>query len=181
MKKTGEPRGQMFSGELLIALVVALAAIILILGLWSSSTREVLETEGFKDMEEAGVDAAEELVRTPGIPSDWGVENVTSLGLANESRILMPHKIRSFIEYMSNDVSTLCSGGMNYECNLHMLGMGGYQFWFNLTYMNGSTVNAEGTPAWTGVRPGSGNNTITIVRTAILEGKVTKMYLTVWR
>jgi hypothetical protein len=181
MAESPASRGQLFSGEFLMSLVLFMAALIMVLGLWSNSTAEILRAEGMRTMEDMGVDASEALMRTPGIPSDWGVQNVTSLGLANESRVLLPAKVKAFSHYLSDNQSDLCVDGKNYECNLHMLGIGGYDMYFNLTYLNGSTVVIDGVPSYAGRRPVNDTEKMTVVRTALLNGEITRAYLTVWR
>jgi hypothetical protein len=176
-------RGQVFSGEFLLSFLMFIAALALVLNVWNTTIGEVLGTEGMRTMEELGVDAAEELVRTPGTPLQWDEWNVTSLGLANMSRVLVDLKIKAFVHYMSDNQTDLCptAGATNYDCNLHMIGISGYDAYFNISHLNGSTVDVNGTMAFTGRPPSGAWRKITILRTAILNDEIVKVYLTVWR
>jgi hypothetical protein len=174
-------RGQIFSGEFILGFVLFTLALGIMLMLWNNSMKDVLGSYSVQDMEDAGVDAAETLVRTQGVPSDWNESNVVSLGLANDSRILRTQKVKMFVHYMSMDDSDLCPGTKNYDCNLHMLGLGGYDFLFNLSYINGSTVVIDGKKTLAGRAPVNETDRVTVVRSVIINDEITKLYLTVWR
>lgn len=174
-------RGQMFSGEFLLALVTFMAAFIVAMSMWSTTLRETMESENVRMMENSAVDAAENLIRTPGVPANWTVEEVASIGLANRSRVLLERKVADFVYYMSDTNSSLCSGGSNYECNQYRLGMGGYNFYFNMTYMNGSTVAAQNVSAYTGRRPVNETDVVTVTRSAIYNDEISRIYFMVWK
>jgi hypothetical protein len=178
--KTGN-LGQVFSGEFILAFLMFMMALIIIFTIWGNSTREVMGGESMHGMEEMAVDAAEQLVRTPGSPSDWGPQNVTSLGLANESRILLPSKVLMFIRYINDSVTDPPCTQSNYECNLHMLGIGGYDVFFNVSYLNGTTVKIDDNNIMSGKYPVNDTEKITVVRTALLNDEVSRIYLTVWK
>jgi hypothetical protein len=173
--------GQVFSGEFILAFLMFMASLIIIFGLWGNFTRDIIHGESMKSMEETAVDASEQLVRTPGSPPDWGRGNVTSIGLANESRILLPSKVKSFVRYMSTSAADPPCTQSNYECNIYMLGMGDYDVFFNISYLNGTTVTLDGTPVYAGKPSVNETNKITVVRTAILNDEISRVYLTVWK
>ena len=181
MPRSDTGKGQVFSGEFLLSFVLFLTALILLLSLWTSSTRDVLTYERRKTMEELGVSAAEKLIRTPGYPDEWNASSVTSVGLANVSRILSPRKIIEFTKLTDDSSAGSCGAGSSYECNVHMLGIGGYDFSFNLTYLNGSTVVLDGYPASSGRFKVDEKEAVTITRTAILNDDIVRMYFTIWR
>lgn len=175
-------RGQSFSGEMLLAFAIFLACLILVLTLWDNSMRDVLSSENRRLMEEAGVTAAEKLIRTPGTPADWNRSHVASIGLANESRFLMPHKVKEFVRMMDDSEPGLCGAGMSkYGCNSYMLGMGAFHFKFNMTHLNGSVVKTGGVPAEAGRLWENSTDSLTIVRTALLGDEIVRIRLTVWR
>jgi hypothetical protein len=173
--------GQVFSGEFIVGFMLFMTALIVLLNLWSTTTREVLATESQATLEEYGVEAAEKLVRTPGTPLDWTIGDVESLGLANESRMLMPTKVLNFTHLMSDNKTDLCGPETNYDCNLYMLGLRGYNFYLNITYLNKTTVEMDGVSAHTGRLPVGEKDKITVLRTALLQDAITRVYLTVWR
>ncbi len=175
-------RAQMFSGDFLLGFVLFFAAFTLILGLWGTTTREILSSENYLAMEDAGSDAIEKLVRTEGSPADWGETSASSIGLANQSRILNSNKVVSFTRMMRDDETGDCGGGYTkYECNGHLLGLGGYAFRLNMSYINGTTLSLNGTGIVTGRAPIGDSYSLTLDRTALLGGEIVKVYLTVWR
>ncbi|MBD3388770.1 MAG: hypothetical protein GF416_06850 [Candidatus Altiarchaeales archaeon] len=182
-KMKAQSKGQVFSGEFLIAFMLFMAGLMLILHLWDLSTRDLFQAEDQRTMAEFGVEAAEKLIRTPGTPENWVLDNVTSLGLSNKSRVLVPYKLLEFKHFMDHGQTDLCSlpGGSNYECNLYLLGIGGYDFYFNLTYLNGSVVEVDGEAMGVGRVPSNDTEAMTITRTAVLDGEITRLYFTVWR
>jgi hypothetical protein len=174
-------RGQVFSGEFILAFLLFMTSLIIIFTIWGSTTRDVMRGENMLSLEETAVDAAEQLVRTPGSPTNWGVGNVTSVGLANESRVLLPSKVKSFIRFISTSAADPPCAGSNYECNINMLGMGDYDVFFNISFMNGTTEVLDGTAIYAGKPPINESNKITVVRTALLNDEISRVYLTVWR
>jgi len=175
-------RGQSFSGEFLVGFVMFMGCLILLLAMWNNSTKDVLITERKMIMSEQGVNAIEKLVRTPGTPDNWGVGNVTSLGLVNNSRILMPEKVKAFVRLMSDTDNDLCKPGIpNYECNAYLLGMGGFQFRFNMTYMNGTVAIVNGTRAETGRWWDNYTDSLALTRTAILGDEIVRIRFIIWR
>lgn len=176
-------RAQIFSGEFIISFLVFITAFSLLIGLWGTSTRDIFAAESSRTMEDLGTDAAEALVRTPGVPENWTATDVTSLGLANGSRTLSERKVKEFMLYMNDSDDSLCpvAGATNYDCNLYMLGIGGYDAYFNLSYLDGSTAVVNGTKAYAGRKPQNQTDEVTIMRTVILNDEIARLYVTVWR
>ncbi len=175
-------RGQAFSSEMLVAFSIFIACLILVLALWNNSTRDILVGENRKKLVDAGTAAAEKLVRTPGSPKGWNETFVTSLGLVNDSRVLVSGKVGAFVHMMDDNQNDLCQAGIpNYECNAYRLGMGSYQFLFNMTYLNDSVVVIDGTPAVTGRFWDNHTDSLSIMRTALLDDSIVRIKLTVWR
>ncbi len=173
----------MFSGEFILSFLMFMTAFALLLGLWGASTRDIFQAESARTMEDLGTDAAEALVRTPGVPGNWTASDVSSLGLANDSRVLSERKVLEFMLYMNDSDDSLCpvAGATNYDCNLHMLGIGGYDAYFNVSSLDGSTLVLNGTEAYAGRRPQNQTDEVTVMRTVLLNDEITRLYVTVWR
>lgn len=175
--------GQVFSSEFLLAYFIFMTVLVLSVLLWYNTTRDITEVEAYKVMDSDSSDAAEQLVKTQGIPSAWTKNNVASVGLANESRILDGEKISNFIELMNTTRhESLCGAGnhSNYDCSRHLLGLAAYDFHFNLSYLNGSVVVVDGMDAVTGRLPQNQSRLITVIRNALYDGEMVKLTLTVW-
>jgi hypothetical protein len=174
--------GQIFSGEFVVSYLIFLVVLMLLLYLWNTTTRGILDSDTQYSINEASVDVAEQLVRTPGNPFNWTARNVSSIGLANESRRLMRYKIIEFIRMLNTSDTSLCDGGNpNYECNRYLLGLGNYELYFNLTYINKTTVVLNDTQCYVGRPPVNETRKITVVRAALIDEDIVLLYLTVWK
>ncbi len=176
-------KAQIFSGEFLLAYFIFMTVLALALLLWYNTTRDVASVESYKLMEEKAVDAAEQLVRTAGIPENWNKTNVVSVGLANESRILSAEKIASFLELMNASAQDgLCNDPSlsNYECSRNMLGLSEYDFQYTIDYLNGSPLYINGKEAVTGRAPANETRMMAVQRSALLNGTTVRATLTVW-
>ncbi len=124
---TPDARGQVFSGEFLLAYLLFIAALSMTLYLWDATTRGMQEAEERYDLERIAVDVAEQLVRTPGSPIDWNESNVQALGLADRNRgRMITDRLYQFADLM--DIPSL-----GYEENKHLLGIGRYEFYFKVS------------------------------------------------
>ena len=173
-------KSQLFSGEFLVSYLIFTTALVIVLYMWDSNLSEINAAERQQDMSDLGVKATEQLLRTPGSPRNWTADNFTVLGLANESRVLQRDKIAGFVFIMSATNNSLCLNATNYECNRYLLGLGRYDFAFNLTYMNDTTVRINNTLSFAGKYAVNETRRITVVRTAILDDNLVKLYFTVW-
>lgn len=173
-------KAQLFSGEFFIAFFIFMIVLTMALFLWYTTIWEVTKAENFYDMEETAIDAIEQLVRTQGHPLDWGVENVTNVGLANGSRFLDGDKVLTFVDMMNVSKNDLCNTGSNYQCYRYLLGTGKFDFYFNVTYLNGTTYILGGTEIFAGEVQVDKLQRITIVRTGILDNETVRIKLTVW-
>ncbi|VVB52117.1 Uncharacterised protein [uncultured archaeon] len=166
--------GQMYAGEFVISYFIFMIVLSLAFYMWGNTTQGLMESETFYAIEDAAVETAETLVRTPGNPSDWNASTVTSIGLADESRILNSNKIMAMAALLNN------SNG-NYEANRYLLGVGQYDMYVNLTYLNGSTLLINGAQAVAGSPPVNSTYQLTIVRTAIVNDTVVRIIVTAWQ
>lgn len=177
-----DEKGQVFSGELLLAYAIFTLALILVVYMWSSVVGDIFESEGMYDLENAAMDMSETLMKTPGVPETWNKSNVDAVGLVNTSRSLGEEKVLYFIDLMdSNLYDSNCGGGIsNYECNKHLTGIGVYDFYLSMEYLNGSVVSINGRPCTTGKQPASETKKITVTRTGLLNTTIVKTRITVW-
>ncbi|RLI90509.1 MAG: hypothetical protein DRO89_05745 [Candidatus Altiarchaeales archaeon] len=185
-------KAQVLSGEFILASAIFLFVLTSIFLLWSTTTRNIAESEIMYEMDEVATNAIEKLIRTSGYPDDWEsippieIDNVSALGLATESRILDKEKVLKFLYIMSNTSSdnpcNLSSPETisNYECNKHFLGIGRYDFYLDITYLNGTIVNIKGKSCTTGLIPGNTEYMLTKRRNALLDGDIVKVTLTVF-
>jgi hypothetical protein len=134
------------------------------------------------DIESTAVDVSENLVRTPGIPENWTRYDVKTIGLSNSSRNLNEDKLLDFFYLMNATLyNNSCSGAIsNYECNKHLTGIGVYDFYFTMEYLNETPVSLGGRDSTTGLQPSQDTKKITMVRTSLLNTTIVRLKVTVW-
>lgn len=173
----------MVSAELMVAYIVFTIVLIIVVYLWGSVVFDILAAEDLSDIEGAAVDVSENLVRTAGIPENWSRADVKTIGLCNSSRNINEDKLSDFIYMMNTSLyNNSCGGGIsNYECNKHLTGIGNYDFYFAMEYINDSTLSLRGIPCTTGMRPSQDTKKVTMVRTSQLNMTIVRIRLTVWK
>jgi len=166
-------KGQLFSGEFLLAYVIFAVVLTMVLLLWTNTTGNINAAEEMYDMERLAVDVSEKLMKTPGFPEDWTTADVMSVGLVNDSGDMDPEKVMGFVALMGNET--------NYEDNKHLLGIRLYEFYFYLENLSGSVVSVNGTPCVTGKSPVNETGRFTMKRAGVFNNTVVRSVLTVWR
>ena len=185
--KLNNKRAQSSAAEFLIGYFIFFLVLTLAIALWSSTTSRIENSERIYEFEETCINVAEKLVKTTGVPQNWSREDVTVIGLAENPRILSQDKLLEFLNIMNDTSSDIhlqpessCSGLSNYECNKDMLGAGKYEFYFNLTDINGTTVQSGNITYVTGRRPVNDTQGIPITRTAVLDNEVAVIHMVFW-
>jgi hypothetical protein len=180
-------RGQILSSEFIIAAVIFMFVLGAILFMWTTTTLQINQSELVYTMDESATSAAEKLVRTGGLPRNWSkldADDIAAIGLVNESRILDLGKLDRFLEMMNDsglpsDHDNPCGFSdpliNNYGCNKHFLGLGKYDFHFNMTYLNGTFIGQTGVQV-----PSDADFIISKRRTALLNDRVVIITLSVW-
>ncbi len=176
-------KGQATSWEFLLACLIFFFTLATAISLWKSTTDRISESERFNVFDDTAVNVAEKLVRTRGAPENWTRNNVYVVGLADEPRMLNRSKVGEFLVLMNdssfvntcNDVSI-----SNYKCNKNLLGVGRFDFYFNMTDINGTTIVLNNMTCKAGQTPPFDVDQITIPRTGILDGTIVRIKLTLW-
>jgi len=171
--RSSRKKGQAFSTEFLLAYLIFSLVLVLAFYLWNTTTADIIESKNRYEIEDKAVESAEKLLRTRGIPADWSVGDVESIGLASESRILDSGKVLDFVILMN-------SSNSNYENNKWLLGIGKYDFYFNLTYINGSTMSINDTLCSAGRKAVNETSMITVRRTGLINNEIAIIILTLW-
>ncbi|MFH0860477.1 MAG: hypothetical protein V1921_04700 [Candidatus Altiarchaeota archaeon] len=175
-------RSQLFGGEFFFAFFIFMMILTIIFFMWSYTLREIRKSNDFVDMQETAVNIGEQLLRTPGNPENWTAANAISVGLSNESRNLVGDKILRFIDMMDQSkYDNSCAGNIsNYYCSKYLLGVGKYDFHFQMTYLNGTVFQVYGRDAITGMEAVNETNIITVQRSALYESQIVRIVLTLW-
>jgi hypothetical protein len=173
-------RGQVVSWEFLLACTIFFFTLATAVTHWKSTTDKISESERFNVFDDTAVNVAEKLVRTRGVPENWPGQTVYVVGLADEPRMLNRSKVSAFLVLMNDSSNDSCGDISNYKCNKNLLGVGKFDFYFNMTDINGTTIIINNMTCTAGQFPPPDVDQITIPRTGILDGGIVRIKLTLW-
>ena len=160
-------KAQLWSLDFAASVVIFFFAVGLLIFFFNHYVSQSYEQSEFIEMQEIAIKTSDALVRFPGIPSDWGANNVTTLGLASQENVLDSGKLTAFISMDVEKARTLL--------------VGPYQFYFELSYLNDTIAQVNGTNATIGALPTAANVTVPITRYVIYENQFAQAQLIVWR
>src|SRR3989344_7361296 len=100
-------KGQLFSSDFIISVVIFSAAIMLLLPLWNDINYQIADAEAKKDLQIAVSSISDLLVKSPGSPSNWTPTDVKSLGLSNTRRVINLTKFESLRQLNYSAVKAL--------------------------------------------------------------------------
>lgn len=168
-------KGQLFSGDIAIATVVFLAALALAFFLWNSATDDINRAEQLRNLQKVASETIEQLIRTPGIPEDWNYYTVQVPGLATKDREINSTKVLAFIDLMNSTNST------HYGENKYLMGLGEYDFYMDVTELDGDTLTINGIPFIAGKLLSGATDSISMPRTAIFNGDIVRINFVIWK
>jgi hypothetical protein len=122
-------RGQAFSVDFVAALFIFLLAVTVLFARWIRTVAEIEQTRRLNELVDLAYSASHVWFR-PGVPERWSPSNIVSLGLQNDHQ-LNQTKIRSLWQ-------------LGYERVRELLGLATYEFYFELTDVNGSVTMVGG-------------------------------------
>lgn len=191
-----DERAQILSSELIMSAFLFSLIIILAFVSWDTTIKSILRSETLHEMDSLSTNAVEKLARTSGFPGDWAslpVDNVSSMGLSGESRVLDQGKVLRFVDLMVDEMCTNISNNpcynvsdsstyniTKYECNRHFLGMGRYDFYFTITDLDENVVVLESLNCSAGRSPVDADYMVNVKRSAILNEGVVKISFIGW-
>lgn len=115
MLSNGKKRGAIFSSDLMAAVVIFIIAFGVIYATWNSILGSTVDVER-REMELTAMRAAEELVMSPGYPSNWEKDgNAVVIGLVRLNRRIDSAKLNALL-------------GMDYEMSRERMGIAGYDY-----------------------------------------------------
>ena len=167
-------KGQLFSGDITTATMVFLLALALSVFIWDSSVEDINNAENLRNMEKVASETVEQLIRTPGVPEDWNYYTVQVVGLSSEDRIIDSSKATEFLELMNSSTT-------DYDDNKHKLGLGIYDFYVNVTDINGTLVQVNGIDFIAGKEPTNSYTTLSVFRTAVYNDIIIRFNFVIWR
>jgi hypothetical protein len=176
-------KGQVSSGEIVLAYFIFFIALTTAVTMWVNEIDHIRTNNRFSDFEDAASDISEKLVRTRGIPSNWDENNVATIGLADEPRVLSPSKISMFVDLMNDSKASTnpdCAGDSNYNCSKSLLGVGKYDFYITIENLNGTIISVDNKTVIAGRYPVEETDKLTITRPSIVNNSIVQVKLTLW-
>jgi len=119
--------------DLIISIVIFLTVLLPLFFVWSYINSQNQQQMLFDDTENLAFSVSDSLIRTKGMPDDWNSSNVNSIGLASQENVLNSTKVGYF----------LAMGNSDYNKTRAIL-TGRYDFFFNLTDINGTSYGTIG-------------------------------------
>ncbi|MFA6065509.1 MAG: hypothetical protein WCW44_00860 [archaeon] len=116
-------RGQISSIDLLVAILLFVLIFFSMRNIWIDNLSSALiESDKFQ-LQVLSNEAIDSLLNTPGYPLSWNAQNVELIGLADKQNVINSIKLAQF-------------KSMNYETAKSKLGLGLYEFSFDLNSIN---------------------------------------------
>ncbi len=122
-------KGQMFSMDYLVSVVIFTLVLLILLPTWSTVNQQIADAESRKQLQVISISVAELFLRSPGNPMNWTNESVSSIGLANEAHII-------------NATKVLGLRSVNYDAAKALLGLNPYNFTLNFTNSRGYLITS---------------------------------------
>ena len=161
-------RGQVWSTDFVISAVIFLLALALVVFAWNYSSLRISQQNELVPAESTLIMVSDALIRTPGIPQDWNITSVTSIGLASDENVLDTDKLDMFIN-------------MSYEYSKSILGLERYHYYFRLLHLNGSVIqNQYGQNLTAGQYPNGSVLTVPIQRHVLYNSTIAKLDFMLW-
>ncbi len=120
-------KGQIWSLDFVTSIVVFMVAFIPLFFIWTYVNTQSQQQILFDQVETLTLSISDSLIRTKGFPEGWNTSNVNLMGLASEENVLNSTKVSYFF----------AMGNSEYNRTKAIL-TGGYDFFFNLTDINGT-------------------------------------------
>ncbi len=150
------------------SMVIFSTALLVVFFAWSYATQQNQQQLSYNIMENAATSASDSLVRHPGLPEDWNETTVLSIGLAASENVINESKAESFLKIDDYTIKKL-------------LGIGNYDFYFEIRYDNGSLAyTPSGQALQKGMYPTTASVIIPAERHVIYMDRIANMMLLVW-
>lgn len=126
---------------------------------------------GLRDLELRSQPALNVLMSTKGSPDDWetmGCAQIKALGFMSEPGIISGQKLKAL-------------ASLDYNCSQALLGIRGYNFYFDARDADGNLLNIDGVSITVGYEPPAGSDAIFSERKAWVDSSyIATITLGVW-
>ncbi|MEM7815533.1 MAG: hypothetical protein QXN71_00240 [Candidatus Aenigmatarchaeota archaeon] len=162
-------KAQIWSMDFGASLLIFISAMVILLFAWSYVMQQNQQQILLNSMESTAMGISDSLVRQPGIPNEWNETTVETIGLAVRENVLNETKVGYFVNMDSETIKTI-------------LGISGYNFYFEIRYSNGTLAEVPGgSKAVTGnYPPQSASFSVPSERYVIYDEKPARLKFILW-
>lgn len=133
MKHSYKRKAQVWSLDFIVSLVLFMSVLGPLFFVWSYVNTQSQQQILFERTENLALSISDSLVRSMGLPEGWNETSVSVIGLASDDNILNSTKVSYFFSM----------GASDYNRTKAIL-TGGYDFFLNLTDINGTVQGTIG-------------------------------------
>ena len=164
-------KAQAWSFDFMASVTIFFLILVVLFFVWEYTAYQNADQMIFNDMENRALNTVDTIIRVKGFPEYWSESDVEIIGLASEENVLNESKIVMLVN-------------MDYDEARRILGISGYNFFFQLLYLNGTQSYSNGTALMTGIDPtGLSNSTavVPIERYILFDHRVARLSFILWR
>lgn len=154
-------KAQLVMSDFLIGVVILIFIIVISAPIWGRTVENIRIKEERSEMENLVLSISDQMVKSPGMPSDWNRTNIKSIGLAEEDNVLDSMKVSNFTSLGADKTK-------------YLLGIENYNFIFRLRNTN-EIIFVE-----YGSLPITASEVVIIRRIVLYENLPTMMEFGVW-
>ncbi|MBI4175675.1 MAG: hypothetical protein HY518_00585 [Candidatus Aenigmarchaeota archaeon] len=161
-------KGQIWSIDFIMSMIVFFLAIALILFAWDYAIVQNESQVSFHGAESLALSVSDALVRTGGIPEGWDSSSVQVIGLASDENIMDPGKVDEFLD-------------VDYNTSKRLLGIGRYEYYFEVMYANNSVLqDPPGRNLTKGLYPANATVVVPVERYVLYNTTISKLEFILW-
>ena len=150
------------------SVVIFSTALLVVLFTWAYTVQQNQQQITMNQMDNAVMDASDSLIRHAGSPNGWNQTNVNSIGLASSENVLDEAKVAAFLAIDDSTAKKL-------------LGIGNYDYYFEVRYDNGSLAYTPGGQAiQKGIYPTNASIVVPAQRHVLYLDRIARLKLVVW-
>ena len=155
-------KGQMFSFDLFLAIVIFIFVVQLYMMTWGRSALGVTAKVDRTEMEKLTLDVSDLLIKSRGLPTHWNETTVSVIGLAEEDHVLDGNKTSTFVNLDVGKTKGL-------------LGIENLNFTFTLKDENGIVLEDYGS------HPIDAEEVVILRRLVLYDNNITFMEFGLWK
>lgn len=163
-KITDNKKAQLFSIDIVVALVLLLILFVFLISIWNLNTSKLSDNLSSEEMELLSYHITNILFNTKGTPDNWELfpENTTTYGLSKSPNTLDPDKVNAFLSINYNDSKVI----FNIER---------YDYLLKIQDINGNTLNTLG------IEPSNQKQSITLTKITKISDEKRIILFTLWQ